>query len=112
MKRCIDILKLYGYKIRFLPLHGHEDLKNYQRKPDAVRKKKIFTLITPSGLTVGRLFDITEKTLDLNRDHIARITGFFRMFDIESRNEILKRLQECYNVQTEEPPGKKNNGYY
>lgn len=93
LEKVSAILTAYGYTVGYSSYHIDSDIKRYAHKRDHVSEDKFLTVYTPSAHVVGRVHNLKQGE-KFTKNHLLTIIGYFEMFEINHRDEILGELKK------------------
>ncbi len=97
MKEVKRILNKYGYRCSFQSLHNHLDILKYNKKKDAVSLDKCLTFMTPTGLVIGRIFNIKNENDKFFMEDLEKVIGIFSLYRLPHGEKIITELKESYS---------------
>ena len=93
MEEVKKILNKYGYRCSFQPLHKNTIILKYSKKKDAVSSERFLTFLTPTGLVIGRLFNIKSERDKLSSEDLKEIIGIFSLYRIPHAKKIIADIE-------------------
>ena len=94
MQEIRNLLEKHGYTLKKDYLHQDSDIEKYNLLPDRVTADKYYTIFSPRGFVVGRLFQNKSSNGTINQENLEKLRTLFSIYDIEDSEIILSELNE------------------